>query len=114
VSGARHQPDQRSGTACYVGSADKPLAKACGRGLGKTIACRSRQTEVAKLEAGQVQATTKVVAQARPESTDFAKLVTWVSRVLSSPGQRITASYGCYSARSNRKWGGLVLMLARG
>jgi hypothetical protein len=40
-------------------------------------ACKVRQAEVTKLEAAQTQTTDKVVTQARPESTDFAKLVTW-------------------------------------
>jgi hypothetical protein len=53
---------------------------ACGPGHGKSVACKSRQAEVTKLEANQTQATANVLAQARPESSDFAKLATWVSR----------------------------------
>jgi hypothetical protein len=53
----------------------------CGPGPGKSVACRIRQAEVAKLEANQTQATAEVVAQARPESSDFARLVTWVTRL---------------------------------
>src|SRR5882672_5000443 len=49
--------------------------EACGRGLGKTVACQARQVEVTKLENRQTQATGKVAAQAKPESGDFAKLV---------------------------------------
>ncbi len=60
--------------------------EACGRGLGKTVACKVRQAEVTKMEANQTQATAKVVAHAKPESTDFAKLVTWVSRGAIQPG----------------------------
>jgi hypothetical protein len=62
------------------------LDEACGRGLGRTVACKVRQAEVAKLETNQTQAAAKVVAQAKPESTDFAKLVTWVSRGAVQPG----------------------------
>jgi hypothetical protein len=36
--------------------------------------------EVTKLAANQTQATANVLAQARPESSDFAKLTTWASR----------------------------------
>jgi hypothetical protein len=36
--------------------------EACGRGLGKTIACQSRQSEVTKLKAKQTQAAYKVAA----------------------------------------------------
>jgi hypothetical protein len=36
--------------------------EACGRGLGKTVACKVRQSEVTKLEANQSQAAAKVVA----------------------------------------------------
>src|SRR6266481_422547 len=60
--------------------------EACGRGLGKTVACQSRQAEVTKLEAKQTQVTNKVVAQAKPESTDFAKLVAWLSNGTLRPG----------------------------
>jgi hypothetical protein len=62
--------------------------EACGRGLGKTVACQSRQSEVTKLEARQNQATIKVSAQAKPESADFAKLVAWVSNGTLRPGRR--------------------------
>jgi hypothetical protein len=46
--------------------------EACGRGLGKTVACQARQAEVAKLESRQTQATAKVTAQAKPVAGDFA------------------------------------------
>jgi hypothetical protein len=58
----------------------------CGPGHGKSVACKIRQAEVAKLEANQTRATAKVAAQARPESTDFARLVTWVSGGAIQPG----------------------------
>ena len=60
--------------------------EACGRGLGKTVACKVRQAEVTKLEANQTQATANVAAQARPEASDFAKLVVWISRGTVQPG----------------------------
>ncbi len=53
--------------------------QAWGKGLGKTVACQSRQSEVTRLEGNQTQATNKVAAQAKPEAADFAKLVTWAS-----------------------------------
>ena len=62
--------------------------EACGRGLGKTVACQSRQDEVTKREAKQTQATTRVAAQAKPESADFAKLVAWVSNGTLRPRRR--------------------------
>jgi hypothetical protein len=60
--------------------------EACGPGHGKSVACQNRQAEVIKLEANQTHVTLKVFAQARPESSDFAKLVTWVSRGAIQPG----------------------------
>jgi hypothetical protein len=97
-----------------VGSADHALDvarskrdEACGRGLGKTVACKVRQAEVTKLDAVQVQATAKVVAQARPESTDFARLVAWVSRGAVHRGAMILRCSGCYSGHSCRRSAGL-------
>jgi hypothetical protein len=87
--------------------------EACGRGLGKTVACKVRQSEVAKLEAGQTQATAKVAAQARPESTDFAKLVTWVSRGAIQPGADDFAMLWLLFRTFLPQVGGLVLMLAQ-
>jgi hypothetical protein len=87
--------------------------EACGRGVGKTVACKVRQAEVAKLEAGQVEATRKVVAQARPESTDFAKLVTWVSRGAVQPGPEDYGLIWLLFRTFLPQVGGLVLMLAR-
>jgi hypothetical protein len=60
--------------------------EACGRSLGKTVACRIRQGESQSWEANQRQATAKLVAQARPESSYFAKLVAWASRGAIQPG----------------------------
>lgn len=50
------------------------------------MACKVRQAEVTKLEASQTQPTAKVVDQARPESSDFAKPVAWLSRGAVQPG----------------------------
>jgi hypothetical protein len=83
-----------------------------GRGLGKTVACKVRQAEVTKLEANQTTATAKVVAQARPESTDFARLVTWVSRGAVQPGADDFAMLWLLFRTFLPQVGGLVLMLA--
>jgi hypothetical protein len=86
--------------------------EACGRGLGKTVACKVRQAEVTKLEANQTQATAKVVAQAKPESTDFAKLLTWVSRGAIQPGADDFSMLWLLFRTFLPQVGGLVLMLA--
>jgi hypothetical protein len=87
--------------------------EACGRGLGKTVACKVRQLEVTKLEANQAQAMGNVVAQARPESSDFAKLVMWVSRGAIQPGADDFAMLWLLFRTLLPQVGGLVLMLAR-
>jgi hypothetical protein len=87
--------------------------EACGRGLGKTVACKVRQSEVTKLEANQAQAMANVVAQARPESTDFARLVTWVSRGTIRPGADDFAMLWLLFRTFLPQVGGLVLMLAQ-
>jgi hypothetical protein len=81
--------------------------EACGRGLGKTVACKVRQAEVTKLEANQTG------AQARPESTDFARLVTWVSRGAVQPGADDFAMLWLLFRTFLPQVGGLVLMLAQ-
>jgi hypothetical protein len=86
--------------------------EACGRGLGKTVACQARRTEVTKLEANQTQATAKVVAQAKPESTDFAKLVRWVSRGAIQPGADDFSMLWLLFRTFLPQVGGLLLMLA--
>jgi hypothetical protein len=87
--------------------------EACGRGLGKTVACKVRQAEVTKLEANKTQAMAKVVAQARPESGDFAKLVTWVSRGTVQPGADDFTNLWLLFRTFLPQLGGLVLMLAQ-
>ncbi len=87
--------------------------EACGRGLGKTVACQSRQAEVTKLEAKQTQVTNKVVAQAKPESTDFAKLVAWLSNGTLRPGADDFDNLWLLFRTFLPQVGGLVLMLAR-
>ena len=87
--------------------------EACGRGLGKTVACQSRQAEVAKLEAKQTQVTNKVVAQAKPESADFAKLVMWLSNGALHPGADDFDMLWLFFRTLLPQVGGLVLMLAR-
>ena len=87
--------------------------EACGPGHGKAVACKIRQAEVTKLEANQNQATAKVVAQARPESGDFARLVTWVSRGAIQPGADGFAMLWLLFRTLLPQVGGLVLMLAQ-
>jgi hypothetical protein len=87
--------------------------EACGLGLGKTVACKVRQSEVTKLEANQAQATANVVAQARPESTDFAKLMTWVSRGAIKPDADDFAMLWLLFRALLPQVGGLVLVLAQ-
>jgi hypothetical protein len=87
--------------------------EACGRGLGKTVACGSRQAEVAKLEAKQTQAINKVAAQAKPESADFARLVAWGSGGRLRPGADDFDMLWLLFRTLLPQLGGLVLMLAR-
>jgi hypothetical protein len=87
--------------------------EACGPGHGKSGACKVRQAEVAKLEANQTEATANVVAQARPESTDFARLVAWVSRGTIQPGAGDFAMLWLLFRTFLPQVGGLVLMLAQ-
>jgi hypothetical protein len=87
--------------------------EACGRGLGKTVACQSRQAEVSKLEAKQTQAINKVAAQAKPEGADFAKLVAWVSNGHLHPGPKDFDLLWLFFRTLLPQVGGLVLMLAR-
>lgn len=103
-----------------VQTADKALEaararrdEACGRGLGKTFACQARQTEVLRLEAKQSQAVIKVASQARPESGDFAKLVSWISRGAIQPGADDFAMLWLLFRTFLPQVGGIVLMLAR-
>jgi hypothetical protein len=87
--------------------------EACGPGHGKSVACKIRQAEVTKLEATQTQAAAKVVAQAKPESTDFAKLVAWVSRGAVQPGADDFSMLWLLFRTFLPQVGGLVLMLAQ-
>jgi hypothetical protein len=87
--------------------------EACGPGHGKSVACKVRQAEVAKLEADQTQATAMVAAQARPESSDFAKLMTWVSRGAIQPGVDDFAMLWLLFRTFLPQVGGLVLMLGQ-
>jgi hypothetical protein len=87
--------------------------EACGPGHGKSVACKVRQAEVAKVEANQTQVTAKVVAQARPESADFAKLVAWVSRSAVQPGADDFSMIWLLFRTFLPQVGGLVLMIAQ-
>jgi hypothetical protein len=106
---------QTEGVRTAVHALDVARSKrddACGPGHGKSVACKIRQTEVTKLEANQTQATANVVTQARPESSDFAKLVTWVSRGTIQPGADDFAMLWLLFRTFLPQVGGLVLMLA--
>jgi hypothetical protein len=77
------------------------------------VACQQRQSDVAKLEAKQTQATAKVAAQAKPEATDFAGLVAWVSVGAVQPGARDFDMLWLLFRTFLPQIGGVVLMLAR-
>ena len=79
---------------------------------GVRTADHALEAEVTKLEATQVQAAAKVVAQAQPQSTDFAKLVTWVSRGAIQPGADDLSMLRLLFRTFLPQVGGIVLMLA--
>jgi hypothetical protein len=87
--------------------------EACGPGHGKSVACKIRQAEVTRLEADRTQATANIVAQARPESIDFARLVSWVSRGAVQPSADDFAMLWLLFRTFLPQVGGLVLMLAQ-
>jgi hypothetical protein len=87
--------------------------QACGKGQGKTVACKSRQDEVTKLEGARKDAGAKVAAQAKPEATDFAGLVTWLTAGTVQPGGRDFDMLWLLFRTFLPQVGGLVLMLAR-
>jgi hypothetical protein len=87
--------------------------EACGPGHGKSVACKTRQAEVTKLEANQIHAMADVVTKARPESNDFAKLVAWISRGAIQPGADDFAMLWLMFRTFLPQVGGLVLMLAQ-
>jgi hypothetical protein len=88
--------------------------KACGPGKGKSVSCRIRQEEVAKMETARKEVGGKVVAQAKPEAGDFAKLVAWVSKGAVQPGANDFEMLWLLFRTFLPQVGGLVLMLARG
>ena len=65
------------------------------------------------MEAKQTQATAKVVTQTKPEATDFAGLVAWVSMGSIQPGARDFDMLWLLFRTFLPQIGGLVLMLAR-
>ncbi len=87
--------------------------KACAKGQGKSVACQSRQAEVAKVEAARKEAGAKVVAQAKPEAIDFAGLIAWISMGTVQPGARDFDMLWLLFRTFLPQIGGLVLMLAR-
>jgi hypothetical protein len=87
--------------------------QACGPALGKSKACQLREQEVIRAEGKPVDAQAKVAAAARPESTDFARLVKWVSRGWIAPSQRDFDMLWLLFRTLLPQIGGLLLMLAR-
>ena len=85
----------------------------CDRGQGKTVACQTRVQDVTKAEAARSAAGNRVASQARPESGDFARLVTWLSRGAVTPGADDFAMLWLLFRTVMPAIGGLVLMLAR-
>ncbi len=61
----------------------------------------------------QMSAAAKLVAQAEPESTDFARLVTWVSRGAVQPGADDFSMLWLLFKTFLPQVGGIVLMLAQ-
>lgn len=94
-------------------AARKARDDACGRGQGKTVACKTRVDEVGKLEAAKAAAVSRVADQARPESGDFAKLTAWLSRGTVQPGAQDFDMLWLLFRTFLPQIGGLVLMLAR-
>ena len=82
-------------------------------GYGNSVACKVRQAEVTKLETNQTQATAKVVARARPDSSDFARLVTWVTGGAIQPAADDFAMLWLLFRTFLPQVGGLVLTLAQ-
>jgi hypothetical protein len=65
------------------------------------------------MEAKQTQATATVIAQAKPESNDFAKLVAWVSRGAIQPRADDFSMLWLLFRTFLPQVGGVLLMLAR-
>jgi hypothetical protein len=65
-----------------------------------------------RVQSGQRPPRAKLLAQAKPESTDFAKLVTWLSRGAIQPGADDFSMLWLLFRTFLPQVGGLVLMLA--
>lgn len=86
---------------------------ACKAGQSKSAACRDRQAEVQRLEGARATAVSRVAAAAKPESTDFAGLVAWITAGTVQPGARDFDMLWLLFRTFLPQFGGLVLMLAR-
>ena len=87
--------------------------KACGPGQGKSKACQLRQNEVTEAKNASKDARSNVAAAAKPDSADFAKLVTWVSFRRIEPKADDFDMLMLLLRTLLPQIGGLVLMLAR-
>ena len=87
--------------------------KACGPGQGKSKACQLRQNEVTEAKNASKGARSNVAAAAKPDSADFAKLVTWASFRRIEPKADDFDMLMLLLRTLLPQIGGLVLMLAR-
>jgi hypothetical protein len=87
--------------------------KACGPGQGKSKACWLRQNEVTEAKNASKDARSNVAAAVKPDSADFAKLVTWASFRRIEPKADDFDMLMLLLRTLLPQIGGLVLMLAR-
>ncbi len=87
--------------------------KVCGPGQGKSKACQLRQNEVTETKNASKDARSNVAAAAKPDSADFAKLVTWASFRRIEPKADDFDMLMLLLRTLLPQIGGLVLMLAR-
>ncbi len=109
---ADRQTDGTRAADAALDAARKARDEACGRGLSKTASCHARVDEVAKLETAQAQATARVVSNAHPEATDFARLITWLSAGRVQPTPADFDMLWLVFRTLLPQIGGVVLMLA--
>lgn len=81
--------------------------------VAETEACKDRKGEVARAEASATQAKGEVKALARPESQDFARLISWLSLGRIEPSADAYDLLWLLFRTLLPQAGGLVLMLAR-
>jgi hypothetical protein len=87
--------------------------KVCGPGQGKSKACQLRQNEVAEAKNASKDARSNVAAAVKPDSADFAKLVTWASFRRIEPKADDFDMLMLLLRTLLPQIGGLLLMLAR-